>query len=209
MNTVKPISAQRLPQLLRAMPKAELHMHIEGSLEPELMFALAARNGLTVPYADVEALRRAYVFGNLQEFLDVYHAGTLVLRTEQDFYDMTWAYLQRAAADQVLHTEIFFDTQTHTGHGVSAEVVIHGLHRACVDARQQLGISAGLILCFLRHLSRQAAGRGPGLQRAGPSAREVCPRVCQGAQSGAASGGACRGRRAASLYLECAGCSQS
>ena len=157
MNTVKPISAQRLPQLLRAMPKAELHMHIEGSLEPELMFALAARNGLTVPYADVEALRRAYVFGNLQEFLDVYHAGTLVLRTEQDFYDMTWAYLQRAAADQVLHTEIFFDTQTHTGHGVSAEVVIHGLHRACVDARQQLGISAGLILCFLRHLSEAEA----------------------------------------------------
>jgi len=139
------------------MPKAELHMHIEGSLEPELMFALAARNGLAVPYSDVAALKRAYVFGNLQEFLDVYHAGTLVLRTEQDFYDMTWAYLQRAAADNVLHTEIFFDTQTHTGHGLSADTVIHGLHRACVDARERLGISAGLILCFLRHLSEAEA----------------------------------------------------
>jgi len=157
MSIVKPVSAERLPDLLRRMPKAELHMHIEGSLEPELMFALAARNGLSVPYADVAALRRAYVFGNLQAFLDVYHAGTLVLRTEQDFFDMTWAYLQRAAADQVQHTEIFFDTQTHTGHGVSAEVVINGLHRACVAAGEQLGLSARLILCFLRHLSEQEA----------------------------------------------------
>ena len=157
MNLVKPIPAERLPHLLRAMPKAELHMHIEGSLEPELMFALAARNGLRLPYADVAALKRAYVFGNLQAFLDVYHAGTQVLRTEQDFYDMTWAYLQRAAADQVVHTEIFFDTQTHTGHGVDTDTVINGLHRACVDAQSKLGISAGLILCFLRHLSQAEA----------------------------------------------------
>ncbi|MDR3368722.1 adenosine deaminase [Rhodoferax sp.] len=157
MKPIQSISPERLPELLRRMPKAELHMHIEGSLEPELMFALAARNGLTVPYDDVEALRRAYVFGNLQEFLDIYHAGTMVLRCEQDFYDMTWAYLQRAAADHVLHTEIFFDTQTHTGHGVSADVVISGLHRACVDAQAQLGISASLILCFLRHLSEAEA----------------------------------------------------
>ena len=157
MKTVKPIATHRLPDLLRVLPKAELHMHIEGSLEPELMFALAARNGLSLPYADVAALKRAYVFGNLQEFLDVYHAGTQVLRTEQDFYDMTWAYLQRAAADQVRHTEIFFDTQTHTGHGVSTDTVINGLHRACVDAREQLDISAGLILCFLRHLSQAEA----------------------------------------------------
>jgi len=157
MIQLKPISDERLPALLRAMPKAELHMHIEGSLEPELMFALAARNGLSLPYADVEDLRRAYVFDNLQDFLDIYHEGTLVLRCEQDFYDMTWAYLQRAAADQVLHTEIFFDTQTHTGHGVSADVVIQGLHRACVDAQSQLGISASLILCFLRHLSEADA----------------------------------------------------
>jgi adenosine deaminase len=157
MQLVKPVTGQRLPELLRRMPKAELHMHIEGSLEPELMFALAKRNGLTVPYPDVEALRGAYVFNNLQEFLDIYHQGTLVLRTEQDFYDMAWAYLQRAAADNVLHTEIFFDTQTHTGHGLSAEVVISGLHRACADAQVQLGISAALILCFLRHLSETEA----------------------------------------------------
>ena len=157
MLKIKPIAAHRLPDLLRAMPKAELHMHIEGSLEPEQMFALAVRNGLTLPYADVSALKRAYVFDNLQDFLDIYHEGTKVLRTEQDFYDMTWAYLQRAAADHVVHTEIFFDTQTHTGHGLSAEVVIQGLHRACVAARTQLGISASLILCFLRHLSEAEA----------------------------------------------------
>lgn len=157
MRQIKPVAAERLPELLRRMPKAELHMHIEGSLEPELMFALAARNGLTVPYPDVESLRRAYVFNNLQEFLDIYHAGTLVLRVEQDFYDMAWAYLQRAAADNVLHAEIFFDTQTHTGHGLSSEVVINGLHRACVDAQAQLGVSAALILCFLRHLSEAEA----------------------------------------------------
>jgi adenosine deaminase len=154
---IKPIATERLPELLRAMPKAELHMHIEGSLEPELMFALAQRNGLRMAYPDVEALRRAYVFDDLQSFLDIYHAGTLVLRTEQDFYDMAWAYLVRAAADHVLHTEIFFDTQTHTGHGLSADVVINGLHRACVDAGLKLGISASLILCFLRHLSEAEA----------------------------------------------------
>ena len=157
MKLIKPVSPERLPELLRSMPKAELHMHIEGSLEPELMFALAERNGLSVPYADVAALRRAYVFNNLQEFLDIYHQGTLVLRSEQDFYDMAWAYLERAAADHVLHTELFFDTQTHTGHGVDTEVVIGGLHRACVDAQAQLGISASLILCFLRHLREAEA----------------------------------------------------
>jgi len=152
-----PIAPGRLPDLLRGMPKAELHIHIEGSLEPELMFALAKRNGLALPYPDVATLRQAYVFDNLQDFLNIYHAGTQVLRTEQDFYDMTWAYLQRAAADQVLHAEIFFDTQTHTGHGVPEDVVINGLHRACVDARSRLGISTGLILCFLRHLSEAQA----------------------------------------------------
>ncbi len=157
MLKVKPVAPGRLPALLNRMPKAELHIHIEGSLEPELMFALARRNGLTVPYADVESLRRAYVFNNLQEFLDVYHQGTRVLKTEQDFYDMAWAYLQRAVADNVLHAEIFFDTQTHTGHGLGAELVINGLHRACVDAQAQWGISASLILCFLRHLSQTEA----------------------------------------------------
>lgn len=157
MKLIKPVSLARLPDLLRGMPKAELHVHIEGSLEPELMFALAARNGLSVPYADVESLRRAYVFNNLQEFLDIYHQGTLVLRTEQDFYDMAWAYLERAATDKVLHTELFFDTQTHSGHGLDAGVVIGGLHRACVDAQLKLGMSASLILCFLRHLSEAEA----------------------------------------------------
>ncbi len=157
MLKVKPVSAERLPELLRRMPKAELHMHIEGSLEPELMFALGQRNGVAMAYPDVESLRRAYVFDDLQSFLDIYHAGTLVLRTEQDFYDMTHAYLARAAADNVVHAEIFFDTQTHTGHGVSADVVINGLHRACVDARAEFGMSASLILCFLRHLSEDEA----------------------------------------------------
>jgi adenosine deaminase len=108
-------------------------------------------------YPDVESLRSAYVFDNLQDFLDIYHAGTLVLRTEQDFYDMTHAYLARAAADNVVHAEIFFDTQTHTGHGLSTDIVINGLHRACVDARAEFGISASLILCFLRHLSEEEA----------------------------------------------------
>lgn len=157
MLRIKPVAASRIPDLLRRMPKAELHMHIEGSLEPELMFALAQRNGLAMAYPDVAALRRAYVFDDLQSFLDIYHEGTLVLRTEQDFYDMALAYLERAAADHVLHAEVFFDTQTHTGHGLSADVVIHGLHRACVAARSQFGIDASLILCFLRHLSEREA----------------------------------------------------
>ena len=157
MYQVKPIAPDRLPALLRLMPKAELHIHIEGSLEPELIFALAQRNGLSLPYADVEALRRAYAFSNLQSFLDIYYAGASVLIHEQDFYDMARAYLLRAAADKVLHTEIFFDPQTHTARGVSLDTVINGLHRACVDARTETGISASLILCFLRHLSEEEA----------------------------------------------------
>lgn len=154
---LKPVSPERLPDLLRRMPKAELHMHIEGSLEPELMFALAKRNNVPLRFADEQALRDAYVFNNLQEFLDIYHEGTLVLKTEQDFYDMTSAYLARAQADNVLHTEIFFDTQTHTGHGLDAETVINGLHRACTDAPAKYGMTASLILCFLRHLSEEEA----------------------------------------------------
>jgi adenosine deaminase len=157
MLTFKPIAADHIPDLLRLMPKAELHMHIEGSLEPELMFALAKRNGLQLAYPDVQSLRAAYVFDNLQDFLDIYHTGTLVLKTEQDFYDMACAYLARAQADNVLHAELFFDTQTHTGHGLSTETVINGLHRACADAPQKFGMTASLILCFLRHLSEQEA----------------------------------------------------
>ncbi|MEN9537994.1 MAG: hypothetical protein RLZZ126_229 [Pseudomonadota bacterium] len=154
---VPDIAPERLPALLQRMPKAELHMHIEGSLEPEMIFALAQKNGVNIPYPDVAALRAAYTFSNLQDFLDIYHTGTLVLRTEQDFYDMAMAYLRRAAADGVVRAEIFFDTQTHTGHGLSADVVVNGLHRACVDARAQLSLSAELIFCFLRHLSEEAA----------------------------------------------------
>jgi adenosine deaminase len=154
---VRPVAPERLPDLLRAMPKAELHMHIEGSLEPELIFQLAQRNGMTLAFPDVESLRQAYVFNNLQDFLDIYHTGTTVLHTERDFYDMTHAYLARAHADNVLHAEIFFDTQTHTGHGLDAAVVVNGLHRACVDAAAEFGINASLIMCFLRHLSEREA----------------------------------------------------
>jgi adenosine deaminase len=151
------IPADRLPELLRTMPKAELHMHIEGSLEPELIFALAQRNGVAIPYASVEELRKAYAFTNLQSFLDIYYAGASVLLKAQDFYDMAWAYLERAAADHVLRTEMFFDPQTHTERGVAMETVIDGLHRACVDAKAKLGVDAQLILCFLRHLSEESA----------------------------------------------------
>lgn len=146
-----------LPTFLKRMPKAELHIHIEGSLEPELIFQLAQRNGVQIPYASVEELRRAYAFTNLQSFLDIYYAGASVLLKEQDFYDMAWAYLQRAKADNVVRTEMFFDPQTHTARGVSMETVIHGLHRACKDAQGQLGVDAELILCFLRHLSEEEA----------------------------------------------------
>ncbi|MEG0446270.1 MAG: adenosine deaminase [Comamonas sp.] len=156
-HTVPQIAASRLPELLRAMPKAELHMHIEGSLEPELIFALAQRNGVALPYADVESLRAAYAFTNLQSFLDIYYAGASVLLTEQDFYDMGMAYLERAVADNVVHTEIFFDPQTHTERGVGMETVINGLYRACRDAQISQGISATLILSFLRHLSEEDA----------------------------------------------------
>ncbi|MEJ8838546.1 adenosine deaminase [Ramlibacter sp. AN1133] len=145
-----------LQSLLAAMPKAELHIHIEGSLEPELIFQLARRNGVSLPYASVEDLRRAYAFSNLQSFLDIYYAGASVLLKEQDFYDMAWAYLQRARHDNVLRAEIFFDPQTHTARGVPMETVIGGLHRACTDAKN-LGVDAELILCFLRHLSEEEA----------------------------------------------------
>jgi adenosine deaminase len=145
--------------LARALPKAELHLHIEGTLEPELMFELAKRNGARLPYASEDEVRRAYVFSDLQSFLDIYYAGCGVLVTEQDFYDLTWAYLQRAAAQGVRHAEIFFDPQTHTERGVAFETVISGIHRALDDARQHLQITSGLILCFLRHLSEDAALR--------------------------------------------------
>ncbi len=145
-----------LYRLAQTMPKAELHIHIEGSLEPELMFALAQRNQITLPYADVTALRAAYNFSHLQSFLDIYYAGASVLIHEQDFYDMAWAYLQGAARDNVRRAEIFFDPQTHTARGVPMATVIGGLHRACQDA-EKIGVSAALILCFLRHLPQDDA----------------------------------------------------
>jgi adenine deaminase len=146
-----------LRDTLKLMPKAELHMHIEGSLEPELIFALAERNQVKLNYASVEDLRRAYAFTDLQSFLDIYYAGASVLLKEQDFYDMTWAYLQRARADNVRHTEIFFDPQTHTDRGVPFATAINGIHRALKDAQAEWGMSSALIMCFLRHLSEEAA----------------------------------------------------
>ena len=142
---------------LRDIPKAELHMHLEGSLEPELMFELARRNGVTLPYASVEAVRQAYVFGNLQSFLDIYYAGCRVLLREQDFYDLTWAYLSRAAGQGVRHAEVFFDPQTHIDRGLAFGTVVTGIRRALLDGQQKLGVSTKLILCFLRHLSAEAA----------------------------------------------------
>ena len=151
------IPRSALPALLRTAPKAELHIHIEGSLEPELIFALAQRNSVALAYPSVEALRAAYDFSDLQSFLDIYYAGASVLLQEVDFHAMAMAYFARAAADNVIHAELFFDPQTHTDRGVPIGVVIEGLARACADARTQYGIDASLILCFLRHLSEEAA----------------------------------------------------
>lgn len=142
---------------LNALPKAELHLHLEGSLEPELLFKLAARNKIALPWNDVDALRSAYAFGNLQEFLDLYYAGANVLRTEQDFYDLTWAYLQKCKEQNVVHTEPFFDPQTHTDRGIPFEVAMLGISKALADGRESLGISSGLILSFLRHLPEEEA----------------------------------------------------
>jgi adenine deaminase len=146
-----------LPGILCRMPKAELHIHIEGSLEPELIFALAKRNRVQLPYATIEELRAAYDFTDLQSFLDIYYAGTSVLQKEEDFFEMAWAYLQRARADNIRHAEIFFDPQAHTARGVSFETVIGGLDGAIRRGREELGLSASLILCFLRHLSEEDA----------------------------------------------------
>ena len=146
-----------MDRFLHDLPKAELHLHIEGTLEPEMMFALSKRNDVPVPYLSADAVRRAYVFQGLQTFLDIYYAGCNVLLTEQDFYDLTWAYLQRAALQNVRHAEIFFDPQTHTGRGVAFETVVNGIHRALQDGQQRFALSSRLILCFLRHLSADDA----------------------------------------------------
>jgi adenine deaminase len=143
--------------LIASLPKCELHIHIEGSLEPEMMFRLAARNRIRLPWPTVEDLRRAYAFNSLQDFLDVYYVGMSVLITEQDFFDLAWAYLKRAKADNVAHVEMFFDPQGHTVRGVAFSTVVDGLSAACGKARAELGIGASLIMCFLRHLDEADA----------------------------------------------------
>lgn len=149
--------ADELHALIDRLPKCELHIHIEGSLEPELMFALAARNRIRLPYESVDPLRRAYRFTQLQDFLDIYYQGMSVLITEQDFFDLAWAYLVRARADNVRHVEMFFDPQGHTSRGVGFATVVSGLDRACKAAAEDLGVQASLIMCFLRHLDEADA----------------------------------------------------
>ncbi|MDH4048650.1 MAG: adenosine deaminase [Gammaproteobacteria bacterium] len=146
-----------LQGLIRRLPKAELHLHIEGTLEPELMMQLAERNGLALPYASIEEIRNAYKFSDLQSFLDIYYAGAAVLQSEADFHDLTYAYLDRAAQDNVRHVEIFFDPQTHTGRGIRFDTVIEGISHALEDGQERLDISYRLILCFLRHLTADEA----------------------------------------------------
>ena len=158
--------------LITQLPKCELHIHVEGSLEPELMLALARRNGIRLPYASVEAVRQAYRFRNLQDFLDIYYQGMSVLITEQDFYDLAWAYFARAHADNVRHVEMFFDPQGHTSRGIAFATVIEGLGRAIADARRKFGLEASLIMCFLRHLDEaDAAHARCGAPLQGPDRR--------------------------------------
>ena len=139
------------------LPKVELHLHIEGTLEPDLMFALAKRNNVEIPYKSATEIRKAYQFSDLQSFLDIYYQGANVLICEQDFYDLTWAYLLHCQADNVMHTEIFFDPQTHTARGIDFDTVVNGIHRALEQGQKELGISSKLIMCFLRHLDEQSA----------------------------------------------------
>ena len=157
MFKVPEVAQNRLPDLLKLMPKAELHIHIEGSLEPELIFRLAKRNNVAIAFKSIEELRSAYAFTNVQTFLDNYYAGASVLIHEQDFYEMAWEYFLKASSDNVVHAEIFFDPQTHTSRGIPMKTIIEGLARACRDAAEKLQISSALILCFLRHLSEQEA----------------------------------------------------
>ena len=151
------IQYRAMDELLKAIPKAELHLHIEGTLEPELMFELAERNAVALPFNSVEEVKKAYEFSDLQSFLDIYYEGAKVLKKEQDFHDLTWAYLQRAREQNIRHAEIFFDPQTHTDRGIDIGTVVTGLHSALERAEGELGISSCLILCFLRHLSGEAA----------------------------------------------------
>ncbi len=146
-----------LKNFIQSLPKVELHLHIEGSLEPELMFALAQRNKIDIPFKTIEDVRAAYNFSNLQDFLNIYYQGMNVLQTEQDFYDLTMAYLEKIAAQNVIHTEIFFDPQGHTDRGIKFETVLNGITKALNEGRKKWGISSHIIMCFLRHLSEEEA----------------------------------------------------
>lgn len=151
------MTTSSVQDFIKGIPKAELHLHIEGSFEPELMFKIAKRNGIHIKYRSVEEIKKAYEFDNLQDFLDIYYEGAGVLIHEQDFYDLTWAYLEKIHSEHVLHTELFFDPQTHTDRGIPFETVITGIHHALSDGKTKLGITSKLILCFLRHLDEEAA----------------------------------------------------
>ncbi len=155
-----------MEEFIQFLPKVELHLHLEGTLEPELMFELAKRNHIDIPFNSISQVRDAYSFHNLQSFLDIYFQGANVLINEQDFFDLTWAYLLRCQADNVLHTEVFFDPQTHTARGISFETVVNGIHRALEQGNTELGISSKLIMCFLRHLDEDSAFKS--LQQAQP-----------------------------------------
>lgn len=144
-------------KFIEGIPKAELHLHIEGTLEAELMFEIANRNNIKIDYASINELKNAYNFNNLQEFLDVYFSGTDVLMTERDFYDLTWAYLKKAHEQNIVHTEVFFDPQAHTDRGISFDIVINGIYRALEDGKEKLGITYKLIVSFLRHLPESSA----------------------------------------------------
>ena len=144
-------------EFIKKIPKAELHLHIEGSLEPELMFELAKRNKIKISFGSVDEIRNAYNFHNLQSFLDIYYQGSKVLISEQDFFDLTWAYLLKSKEDNIVHTEIFFDPQAHTNRGIKFDLVINGIHRAILKAEKDLGISLKIIMCFLRHLDERSA----------------------------------------------------
>jgi len=148
---------ETLVRFIKAMPKAELHLHIEGTLEPEMMMALAHRNNIQLPYEDVEAVRRAFAFGSLQDFLDIYYAGMSVLVTSRDFFDLAFAYLTKMHAQNVRHVEIFFDPQGHTARGVSFDTVLSGIVDALERAERDYGITSKLIMCFLRHLPEEEA----------------------------------------------------
>tara|TARA_B100001123_G_C15293390_1_gene1018256 strand:+ start:773 stop:1777 length:1005 start_codon:yes stop_codon:yes gene_type:complete len=144
-------------ELIKKLPKAELHLHIEGSLEPNLMFELAKRNKIKIPFKNINEVKNAYNFNNLQSFLDIYYQAAKVLVDEKDFFDLTWAYLLKSKEDNIVHTEIFFDPQTHTDRGIQFDKIINGIHKATLKAEKELGISSKIIMCFLRHLDEESA----------------------------------------------------